>query len=260
MVRREFPVTYRSAASDQMKPDSSPGELMTVFAGLYGMLLTEQDATAAVRQLAWAAHQMVPTSAGAGVSLMDDDGTRLTAASTDDLVGRADAIQYSMGQGPCISAWATGETQRVDDTTGDARWLRWQGAAAAAGIRSVISVPLRHRDRSLGALKVYATTPGAFGDDDGRLLQLLAEAMAVLMGAAQPADAPVRLSEALKAALHSRETIALASGVLMSRDGLGVEDARLALLELARSAGRPVVDVAAEVLDGEKHRRENRGR
>lgn len=243
-----------------MTPDHSPGELMTVFAGLHGMLLTEQDATAAVRQLARAAHQMVPTAAGAGISLMDDDGTRVTAAATDDLVESADAVQYSLGQGPCISAWATGDIQRVDDTTQDTRWAPWQEAAAAAGIRSVLSVPLHHRDRNLGALKAYAATPGAFGDAETRSLQLLADAIAVLMGAAQPADAPTRLSAALKAALQSRETIALASGVLMSRDGLSGADARLTLLERARSGSRTMLEIATEVLDGEDHRREDRAR
>lgn len=163
-----------------MNPDPSPGELTTVFADLHGMLLTEADATAAVRQLAWAAHRMVPTAAGAGISLMGDDGTRITAAATDDVVEVADAVQYSLGQGPCVSAWATGDVQRVDDTTRDTRWSRWQEAAAAAGIRSVVSVPLRHRGIRLGALKAYATAPEAFDDADIRLLELLADAIAVL--------------------------------------------------------------------------------
>lgn len=241
-----------------MNPDPSPGELTTVFADLHGMLLTEADATAAVRQLAWAAHRMVPTAAGAGISLMGDDGTRITAAATDDVVDVADAVQYSLGQGPCVSAWATGDVQRVDDTTRDTRWSRWQEAAAAAGIRSVVSVPLRHRGTRLGALKAYATAPEAFGDADIRLLELLADAIAVLMGSAQSADAPARLSSALKASLQSRETIALASGVLMSREGLSGSESRLALLERARSGGRTMLQVATEVLDGEEHRREGR--
>lgn len=241
-----------------MNPDPSPGELTTVFADLHGMLLTEADATAAVRQLAWAAHRMVPTAAGAGISLMGDDGTRITAAATDDVVEVADAVQYSLGQGPCVSAWATGDVQRVDDTTRDTRWSRWQEAAAAAGIRSVVSVPLRHRGIRLGALKAYATAPEAFDDADIRLLELLADAIAVLMGSAQSADAPTRLSSALKASLQSRETIALASGVLMSREGLSGSESRLALLERARSGGRTMLQVATEVLDGEEHRREGR--
>jgi GAF domain-containing protein len=234
-----------------MNLESSPGELVTVFAGLHGMFLSEQDATAAVQQLARAARQMVPAATGAGVSLMSDDGTRLSTAATDKTVEAADTLQYALGQGPCLSAWATGDSQRVEDTHQDPRWVRWQQAAAQAGIRSVLSVPLAYRDHRLGALKVYATRPGAFGDPEERVLRLLADAAATLLGAAQPVQAPRRLSGALQSALRSRETIALATGVLMSRDHLGAEAARSRLLEWSRSQGRPVVEVAAEVLDGD---------
>jgi GAF domain-containing protein len=242
-----------------MNLESSPGELVTVFAGLHGMFLSEQDATAAVQQLARAALQMVPAATGAGVSLMSDDGTRLSTAATDESVEAADALQYALGQGPCLSAWATGEHQRIDDTHRDSRWARWQSAAAQAGIRSVLSVPLSYRGHRLGALKVYATTPGSFGDTEERVLQLLADAAATLLGAAQPVEAPMRLSTALQSALQSRETIALASGVLMSREHLDAEAARARLLEWSRSQGRPVVEVAAEVLDGDSVTGRTRG-
>ncbi|MFW6186637.1 MAG: GAF domain-containing protein [Actinomycetota bacterium] len=175
-----------------MTPPSSPDELTTVFAHLQGMLLSTQDATAAVHQLARAAHRMVPAAAGAGVSLIDETGTRVTAAATDTVVEAADALQYELGQGPCLSAWATREPQHVADTAQDPRWTRWQAAAA---------------------------------------------------------DAPVRLSASLKAALQSRETVALAAGVLMSRRGLDAEAAREALLADARARGRSVAESAADVLE-----------
>lgn len=236
-----------------MAPEPPPGELSTVFARLRGMLLSEQDATTAVHQLARAAHQMLPSAAGAGASLLDEDGTRVTTAATDAVVEAADALQYELRQGPCLSAWATREPQRVDDTAVDPRWARWQAHAAEAGIRSVLSVPLAYRGDGQGALKVYATTPGAFGDAEERLLILLAEAAATLLGAAQPVDAPARLSAALQEALASREVIGLATGVLMAREHLDPERARSRLLEKARTQGRRVTEVAAEVLAEEQN-------
>lgn len=140
--------------------ESAPGELTTVFAQLQGMMLGEDDATIAVQHLARVAHQMIASSNGAGVSLLSDDGDRTSSAYTGDSVQAADALQYELGQGPCLSAWATGELQRVDDTLTDDRWASWQEAAAELGIRSVFSVPLSHRGRSLGALKVYARARG----------------------------------------------------------------------------------------------------
>lgn len=124
----------------------------------------------------------------------------------------------------------------------------------------MLSVPLVYRGRELGALKVYATAPGAFGDAEERLLGLFADAVATLLGAAQSTEAPVRLSASLKAALASRETIALVTGVLMARDQLSPEAARALLLERARTEGRRVGEVAAEVLDIEQGRAEDRER
>ncbi|MHC5560670.1 GAF and ANTAR domain-containing protein [Kocuria sp. U4B] len=232
-----------------MSPDSSSGGLAAVFAQLHGMFLSEHDATTAVTHLARVAQQMIPGAAGAGVSLLDEAGTRITTAATDTLVEAADAAQYDLGMGPCLSAWATGEPQRIEDTTTETRWPAWKTAAAASGIRSVLSTPLVYQGRALGALKVYAATPAAFGETEERLLGQLAQAAATLLGAAQPVEAPVRLSASLKDALATRERIGLATGVLMARQHLDPEAARTVLLERAHTAGRRVAEVAAEVLD-----------
>ena len=239
-----------------MPPESSPVELATVFAQLHGMFPSEEDATTAVQQVARAAHQHVPSATGAGVSLFDGAGTRVTTASTDTTVQAADDLQYRLGEGPCLSAWATTELQRIDDTAEDPRWARWQAAAAASGIRSALSTPLVHRGRCLGALKVYARAPGAFTAEEEKMLGLLADAAATLLGSVQTSEAPARLSSALKATLQSRETIALATGVLMAREHLDTETARASLLERARAQGRRVVEVAADVLATAHERRE----
>lgn len=238
-----------------MTPDPAPGELTTVFALPRGMLLREEDATAAVQHLTRVVHQAVPAAAGAGVPLIDENGVRITTAATDSAVEAADALQYQLEEGPCPSAWATSEVQRIDDTAQALGWVRWEAAVAESGIRSVLSVPLVHRKRALGAMKVYACTPGAFGDAEERLLELLAEAAATLLGAAQAVDAPARLSTSLEESLQSRDTVGLAVGVLMARAHLDSEAARSVLLEQARAEGRRVGEIALEVLDAERDRR-----
>lgn len=232
-----------------MSPDPSPGELSTVFAHLHGMLLSQHDADTAVTHLARTAHQMLPAATGAGVSLLGADGTRTSTAATNPAVEAADTLQYELGVGPCLSAWATRVPQRIGDTTVETRWAGWSAAAASAGIRSVLSTPLVYRGWALGAMKVYATTPAAFGETEEELLGQLAQAAATLLGAAQPVQAPARLSNSLKDALAARDAIGLAAGVLMARDHLSAEGARTALLDTARAQGRRLAEVAAEVLD-----------
>src|SRR3954463_4225029 len=43
-----------------------------------------------------------------GISLMHRDGTFETKAATDQLVWELDDLQYSMGEGPCVSAMREG--------------------------------------------------------------------------------------------------------------------------------------------------------
>lgn len=235
-----------------MALDSSLDELTSVVVRVRQLLLPEQDAQAAVSKLARAADDLIESALGAGVSLLDDKGRRLSTASTDTMAEAADAVQYRLGEGPCLTAWAKQEAQKIDDTLDDSRWPRWMAAAAEMGIRSVLSVPLAYGGRSIGAMKVYAGTPHAFGATEEKLLDLLADAAATLLGAAQPADAPVRLSASLQSVLQSRETITLATGVLMARRDVDAAAARAFLIEQARAEGRPMVAVAAEVLERER--------
>lgn len=85
-----------------------------------------------------------------------------------------------------------------------------------------------------------------------RPLGLPADVAATLLDAAQPVQAPVRRSASLRQTLRSRETVALATGVPMARDGPGPEAARSAPLSRARGDGRRVVEVASAVLAQEQ--------
>lgn len=232
-----------------MESTTSTTELTTVFARIQGMLLSQESAEAAAAQLSRAARDLIGSAAGAGVSLIDETGRRTSTASTDPLVETADAAQYELGQGPCLSAWATVSLQRIDDTAAETRWPDWCRAAAAAGIASVLSAPVLHRDRCLGAMKVYATTAGAFGTREEHQLGLLASAAGTLLGAAQGSDAPHRLSASMQQALADRTAVETATGMLMERHATGHETARRLLIEASRSQHRPLAQIARRIVE-----------
>ncbi|MFF0945771.1 GAF and ANTAR domain-containing protein [Kocuria sp. CPCC 205300] len=223
-------------------------ELTMAFARIQGMLLSEQNAATAVDQLAQVARATISTAVGAGASLFDDTGRARSTGATDALTAAADALQYEFGEGPCISAWATSAVVRIDDTAGEIRWPQWCAAAHAQGIRSVLSTPLLHGDRRVGAMKVYAGEPGAFTGEDAATLGMLAGAVAVLLGCAQPADAPRRLSASVQEALSDRQEVGVAVGVLMERHGTDVQQARAALMAEAVLQDRPLAHVARQTL------------
>ncbi|WP_104117331.1 hypothetical protein [Arthrobacter sp. B1805] len=98
-------------------------ELTFIFAQLKGLMLTEVNAGLAVEDLAEAVKKSVPGSLGAGVSLIDDQGRKRSTGYTDDVVAAADALQYELGQGPCLTAWAAETTVQVDDDSALRRLL-----------------------------------------------------------------------------------------------------------------------------------------
>lgn len=224
------------------------GELTTVFAHVSGMLLGEQDAAAAVEQLALVARDLMTSSVGAGASLMDETGTHISTGTTDKIAAGADAAQNELGEGPCLSAWATVSVQRIDDTGVEDRWPAWCAAAQALGIRSVLSAPMVFKGASIGALKVYGAAVDMFSVEDERRLVLLAGAAATLLGVAQGGDAPARLSEALRGALADRQAVETATGILMERHNLDLVAARRRLLAVSRSRRQPTAEVARHLL------------
>lgn len=232
-----------------MNTDPSVIELTTVFARLQGMLLSQDAATSAIHQLAQVARDLIPSAAGAGVSVLEADGTRITTAATDPVVEAADALQYELGEGPCLSAWATSSTQRLDDTATDTHWPAWSGAVRELGVASVLSTPLIFRGDTLGAMKVYTTVAHAFSAADERLLVLLATAAATLLAAGQTPSAPHRLSTALRTALLDRQAVDVATGILMERGDLTQDNARRLLLATARTRHRPLLEIARQLRD-----------
>lgn len=72
-------------------------------------------------QVAGYAVQAIPGADGAGLTLIESDRSD-TIVSSAEFVTAIDDIQYSIGQGPCISAAATGITVRSGSLGGDPRW------------------------------------------------------------------------------------------------------------------------------------------
>lgn len=232
-----------------MKPDASAIELTAAFARIHGMLLSQEASTHAVHQLAQVARELIDSAAGAGVTLLEAEGRTMTTAATDPLVEAADDLQYEVGEGPCLSALATGTVQRADDTAEDVRWPGWSAVARTMGVRSMLSTPLVVRGEVLGALKVCAPTADAFSDQDEHMLGLLACAAATLLGAGQATDAPQRLSDALQEELRDRQSVDMAVGILMERCDLDQGPARALVQEQALRSGRPVPELARRILE-----------
>jgi transcriptional regulator with GAF, ATPase, and Fis domain len=229
---------------------------MTLFGRTNGYLLTEQTAYDAVDGLAEIARDIIGAAQGAGVSLMDRDGKRLSVGATDTRVRQVDDLQYEFGEGPCITAWSSGLPVLLMDTRTDDRWQQWTTAATSAGIRSCLSVPLLHKRTGLGAMKVYSDQADAFSKADQTLLMNLARSAAALLGYIQASDTPQRISDDVKASLADRDAVGTARGILMERLDMDKQAAMNHLIDTATNTKTTIMSVAARInerQDGPAH-------
>lgn len=230
-------------------------ELATVFARLSGLVPSAHTLRTALELVTALAAEVLPGTAGAGITLMDARGARVTAAATDAVVERADALQYELGEGPCLAAWAQQRTVRVDDVSTDDRWPRWTTAVLGTGLRSSLSAPLVAGDHTLGAIKVYSSEADNFWADAERVLQMFAAQAATLVRDVDAAERAREVSDDLRALVRRRDTVSIAKGILMDRERVDEEDAFVMLIALSRRQGTDVHDAAAALVRSARRRR-----
>ena len=248
-VARHGWVTGSSMSSTPSAGKALPlaDELSGVFARMSGLLLSRDTVERALSLLSAAAQETVPGAVGAGVTVIDERNRR-SSGSTDDRVRQADDLQYELDEGPCLSASATRELIRIDDLADDPRWPSWAAAVAPLGLRAAMSAPMVAGDASLGAIKVYAEQPGTFDARSERLLTLFAAQAAILVANMQTADRARRLSEGMRAAIHSRDEVSMAKGVLMGRHAVDESTAFGMLLARSEADGTTLPDEARKTI------------
>lgn len=199
-------------------------------------------------QVATLAVAAIPHADGAGLTLLEH-GRPDKIVSTAVFVTEVDAIQYGLGQGPCITAAETGETVVSGSLGGDRRWSRFGAQVARLGVHSVLSLPLSTPDGVVGAMNVYAHPKHAFDERDARLGERFSGPAAIAVQNAQVLSQAKRLADQLQIALTTRAVIDRAVGIFMSRSGISEVDALERLRKLSQSEHHKLADVAQSVVE-----------
>ena len=242
----------------QREPTGFAVELAAAFARMSGLLLSEQTVHTSLSLITSLAQETLSGTVGAGVTLVDEQGRKTTAAASGPIVQQADKVQYELDEGPCLVAFAQRHAVRIDDLSADRRWPRWADAVLPLGLRSSLSVPLVAGDVTRGAVKVYSDRPGTYGERDERLLAMFAAQATVLVANVQAYESAGRLSDEVKNALRDRDVLAMARGLLMARQQIPEESAFRMLVSLAAQRGVPVGTVASELLRSTSNRSADR--
>ena len=144
---------------------------------------------------------------GAGVTLISPGASPHYLAASGEAALRYEQLQTELGQGPCLTAYETGELVAIPDLAGDGRYPEFTAAAVSAGLAAVFTFPLRDGDGRLGALDLYRDRAGDLDPADLEAAQTLADVAAAYLLNAQARELVLQASERFKAsAMHDSLT------------------------------------------------------
>jgi GAF domain-containing protein len=165
-----------------------------------------------------------------------------TAAATDPIVAKLDAMQMEVGEGPDVSVLEDRLSVIVGDTKTESRWPRWAARVYDCGIRSLLSVRMYTGEETIGTLNAYSKAPDAFDVDDQAVAHVLARHAAVGLGNA-------RKIENLWMAVDARKRIGQAQGILMERFDLTADQAFAVLLRYSQDNNVKLRTVADRLVE-----------
>lgn len=191
---------------------------------------------------------------GAGIAMVTAVGHRGVVCATDDVSATIEDLQLTLGEGPCVDAAVTGSPVLLSDLDQSPdvaveRWPAFMEGAATAGVKAVFAFPLRVGAISVGVLDLYRDQPGELSADElaGALTAADAAALALLHldfdGArAFSDDHDMRASYQMQ--VHQ------ATGMVLAQTGVTIDQAFLMLRARAFGGGRPLAELAADVVAG----------
>lgn len=205
-----------------------------------------------LREAAERVHQIAPGLAGLSIA-SHARGLVFTLVATDDDVAALDAVQY-LESGPCVDGLHEGHgmTTGSGGLLDEHQWHTLALTAAAAGIRSTLTLPVRDGGRTVGTINLYGRTVDTFV---GRHAEIADAVGGWAPGAVTNADLPfttrARAAQAPDLVRHDEMLWKIAE-LMAARWGTDPADARNRLLDAAARAGVRVGDLARRLLDTQR--------
>jgi hypothetical protein len=215
---------------------------------------TPDGVVGALRKLCGAAVGVLAAS-GAGVSVMAADGARGVAAASDPASARIEELQFVLGEGPCIDAFASRRPVLVPDLTDGAanRWPAYTPAAHDVGVRAVFAFPLQVGAARLGVLDVFRARAGPLTGNQLRQAFAFTDlAVRTLLDGqdhANPGAAADGFDEAIE---HSAELFQ-AQGMVMVQLGVSLAEALVRIRAHTYAENRRLNDVAHDIVARRLH-------
>ncbi|MDQ0734703.1 GAF and ANTAR domain-containing protein [Arthrobacter agilis] len=174
--------------------------------------------------------------------------TNGTVASSSETARRMDEIQYSFGEGPCLTAARTRTLVHVRDSRTDRRWSAYFKAISGYGVHSILAVPVPLEGEAACGLNLYALAPDSFDDEKMHVAEHFAREVSQCLRLAVRIAHLTDTGQNLTTAMRSRTTINLAAGIIMAQNRCSQDRAMTILKTASNARNTKLHDVAAKVI------------
>lgn len=251
----------QQAAHPVPTPGSSPvqrvQETTDALDQLLALLEQREPLQTVLSRLVQSATATIPDTASATVSIVRRDGTAYTAAGSHTWAMELDEQQYQAEDGPCLHAARTGRMVRLD-TSDEQQWPGFCDAARASQVAVAVGAPLPLDEdlaASAAALNLTTAHSQAFDPLDEALLELFTNALSAAINHAYRHAQARELAEQLSQAVHNRDLIGQAKGVLIAHHHCSSEQAFDYLRQASQRSHIKLHDVAARLIADETNER-----
>ena len=216
--------------------------------------VTGADATAGAGELVqrlcrFAVDEMALS--GCALVLMSGADSASVLAAAGPHARTVTGLQMELGEGPCLHAHAYGIPVLLPDLSAENadRWPAFAAAALAAGVHAEFSLPLTVGPGGIGTFDLCRDRPGMLSEDhlaDALVAADIARDAVLYQQYAARAPGPAEL---LATAGADRLVIHQATGMIAAQLDDTIANALARLRAAAFASGRPVYDVARDVVE-----------
>lgn len=230
-------------------------------ATLFAIVDDTVDPTELPRQICRACLEALPVD-GVGVSLMAGHqvGGRALLGASDDTGSRLEDLQFNLGEGPCATAFTTGQPVLVPDleaTDAQTRWPMFIDGAQTTNARALFAFPLQLGAIRVGAMDCYRLKPGSLDEVTEALVVAEAITMALLQAQSRTPDVNSERGQDRddedEASLASQAVgrhaqVHQATGMISAQLQITTEEAFVRLRAYAYQQERSMDEVGAEIV------------
>ena len=187
---------------------------------------------------------------GASISVFDNGGRQSTICASDATAARLDELQFEQGSGPNWQVVDSGGAVFVDDVQASTYVSPTLGAAMhGLQVGAVFAFPMVLGAATVGVVSLYCTRAGQLEPGDEQHARRLVDqvtsravrhALRTATDDSEPADEIS--TPAMRREVHQ------ATGMIFAQLGLSATDAFIRLRSYAFLTGRPIQDVARDVV------------